>query len=221
MSAPRMAAVITLAACVLAGASAQADWKLKKSTDAIKVYYRDTGDGYTEFRGVTRVRTSLGALVALFRDAQAMPQWVHRTVEARTLEYVSDHEAYVYIVNDMPWPFEHRDVVVHTTLEQDPSTLRVTIRGTNADGRIPERSPYVRMPRLQSHWSFEPDPDGGVEVVFQGFGDAGGNTNSPMLGWAVDLVLWESPLKTLEGLRRMLAEPVYENRQLDYIREPG
>ncbi|MDH3715783.1 MAG: START domain-containing protein [Gammaproteobacteria bacterium] len=196
------------------------EWTLKKSTDDIRIYYRTTDDGYTEFRGVTRVRTSLSALVALFYDVQSMPNWVHRILEARKLEQIGAQEAYAYIAIRMPWPFRNRDVLVHSTLEQDPRTLAVTIRGANVGGRFPERSQYVRVRKIRSHWAFSPQADGSVEVAFQGYGDAGGNLDSVLMRWAIDLVLWESPLKTLQGLRQMIVAPEYQNSSLAFIREP-
>ena len=60
-----------------------------------------------------------------------------------------------------------------------------------------------------------------MKVVFQGYGDAGGRLNSALMRWAINLVLWESPLKTLQGLRRMIVEPGYRNSDLAFIREPG
>jgi hypothetical protein len=220
MLAARAIVIIVLTATLLAAHGSE-EWALKKTTDDIRVYYRITDDGHTEFRGVTQVHASLSTLVALFYDVQSMPSWVHRTLEARELEQIGDREAYAYVAIRMPWPFRNRDVVLHSTLEQDPRTLAVTIRGADVGGHLPERSGHVRVRKIRSHWTFSPQADGSVEVAFQGYGDAGGSLNSPLMRWAIDLVLWESPLKTLQGLKRMIVVPKYRNSNLGFIREPG
>ena len=215
----------TLVSVVLTVASLAAhgdgEWMLKKARDDIQIYYRTTDDGHREFRGITRVRSSLSALVAVLYDVKSMPKWVHRILEARKLEQIGDREAYSYVAIRMPWPFRNRDAVLHTTLEQDPRTLAVTIRGANVDGHLPERSQHVRVSKIRSHWTFHPKADGSVEVGFQGYGDPGGSLSSPLMRWAIDLVLWESPMKTLQGLRQMIVEPGYQNSNLSFIREPG
>jgi len=215
------AVVVFMLTAVSLGAHGEGEWKLRKAVDDIRIYYRTTDDGHTEFRGVMEVRTSLSALVALFYDVQSMPKWVHRILEARKLEQIGDHEAYAYVAIRMPWPFRNRDLVLHSTMEQDPHSLAVTIRGADVSGRSPERGQYVRVRKIRSHWTFSPQAGGVVEVAFQGYGDPGGNLNSPFIRWAIDLVLWESPAKTLQGLRKMIDAPRYRDRKLVFVREPG
>ncbi len=195
-------------------------WTLKKDENGIKIYYRERADGYTEFRGLTIIRSTLSSFVALFQDLQTMPAWVDRTISAVHLKRVSDTETYVYIINDMPWPFKDREVVIHTILEQDPLNLSVSIRGTDDKSHLPPKSRYVRMHKVQSHWSFSPLQDGKVEVVFQGYGDAGGNTSSELLHWFVNLALWESPYKTLQGMRAIIHQEKYQDQSFRFIQEP-
>lgn len=97
-----------------------------------------------------------------------MPDWVDRTIRAANLEQVSDTEVYAYVVNDMPRPFKDRDVIIHTTIEQNPVSFMVAIRGTDDKDYLPPKLDYVRMRMVKSHWSFTPLEDGSAVVVFQG-----------------------------------------------------
>ncbi|VAX28375.1 hypothetical protein MNBD_NITROSPIRAE01-568 [hydrothermal vent metagenome] len=199
---------------------AEDTWTLKKDENGIKVYYRERADGYTEFRGITIIRSSLSSFVALFQDLKTMPTWVDRTISAVNLKQVSDTEAYVHIINDMPWPFKDREVVIHTIIEQDPLNLSVNIRGTDDKNQVPLKSDYVRTHKVKSHWLFSPLQDGTVEVLFQGYGDAGGNMSSKLLHWFVNLALWESPYNTLQGMRAIIHQEKYQHQTFPFIQEP-
>ncbi len=217
--------VLAAVILVMAGANARSasDWELK-ITDAeagINVYYRTNERGYTEFRAVTQVSSSLGAFVGLFREVDNMPNWVYRTEKVERLKMVGDTEAYAYTINKMPWPLNDRDSIVRSTLSQDPNTLVVTIVGSAVPDYAPRNSQYVRMPVVESFWRFTPLKAGLVEVVFQGYGDPGGSLSSGFLEWITRLSLLEAPYQTLLGLQKVIVRPEYQARKFDFIREPG
>jgi len=202
---------------VLAG-----EWDLKKTDSEadIRVYYRTTDSGYTEFKGITHVKSRLSAFVALFNDLDRMPEWVYRNKKSETLKDVSNTEVYARTVSEMPWPLTDRDAVLRSTLSQDPKTLAVTIRGSAAPNFWPRSENHVRMPVVESYWRFTPLESGAIEVVFQGYGDPGGNLSSRFLRWFVDLALWEAPYQTLLGVQKMISGDAYQRASYAYIREP-
>jgi len=211
-----------LVAALCSELASAGDWSLKMSDPAedIQVYYRTTDGGYIEFKAITHVKSHLSAFVALFRDVDSMPAWVYRTKKAETLRTVSDTEVYARTVNDMPWPLADRDAVVRSILLQDPKTLAITIKGSAAPNYLPRSKEHVRMPVVESHWSFTPLESGAIEVVFQGYGDSGGNLSSGVLKWFVDLALWEAPYQTLLGMRKMIFRDAYQSASYTFIREP-
>jgi len=194
--------------------------RISDSETDIQVSYRATG-GYTEFRAVTHVKSRLSAFVALFRDTDRMPEWVYRTRKAKTLEKISETEVYAYTVSEMQWPLLDRDAIVHTTLSQDPQSLAITIRGRAAPHYRPENKGYVRMKIVESLWSFTPTGPGSVEVVFQGYGDPGGNLSTSIAKWFIDLALWEAPYYTLLGLQKVISRDAYQSATYGFVREPG
>lgn len=202
-------------------ASAAGDWVLKvaDSEADIQVFSRVNERGYAEFRGVTKVRSTLGAFVALFKDLDHMPDWAYRIRKAERLKVVSDTETYAYTVNAMPPPLYDRDAVVHTVISQDAATLKVTFRNTGVPDYAPKDDRYVRMPVVASLWTFTPLGAGMVEVVFEGYGDPGGTLSSGLLAWFVRLTLSEAPYQTMLHLKEFVVRPEYQAARYSYVKE--
>lgn len=186
-----------------------------------QIYQRERVDGLGEFKGVMRVRSSLSAFVAALRDTDRMSEWLYRSRLVRRVAQISPTESLTYSVTRMDWPMKDRDVVLRSVLSQDPVTLAVTVESRAEEGLMPPANGLVRMPRADSVWRFAPVGDGIVEVEFTGHGDPGGSLGGAAGQWLVDLALWEAPLETLKGLRRIIVEPRYQQARFDFIREPA
>jgi hypothetical protein len=198
-------------------------WDLVNSDarEDIVVYARKAESGLVEFRGVTRARSPLAAFVALFEDVDNMPNWVDRTERVEVLERVSETEVIARTVNSAPWPLKQREVVVRSRIEQDPQTLAVTISGQGEPGYLPEDEQYVRVPTMVSLWRFTPQPDGEVEVVFQGYADPGGSVPTAVYNWLARNMLWSTPYRTLKGLKEWIGRPEYRESRISFITEPA
>src|SRR5260221_3028498 len=161
-------AALLVALLQLPCASAAGDWELKVADKeaGIQVFSRVNEQGYPEFRGVTRVQSRLSAFVALFKDLDRMPEWAYRIRKAERLKAISETESYAYTVNSLPLPLYDRDVIVHSTIAQDPGTLKVTFHGSAAPDYVPRNERYVRVPVVESSWTFTPLGPGMGEVGF-------------------------------------------------------
>jgi hypothetical protein len=206
-----------------AAAATGADWQLRHhdaATDT-SVYQRDRADGLPAFRAVTRMHTRLSALVAVVQDSAHMPEWVYRTRLAETLERDGPTQGVSRVVTAMPWPLWDREAIVAWQLTQDAQTDSVTLAGHSDPVALPAPPDQVRMPSFESRWHFEPVGGGDVEVTFEGHADLGGNLALPLLRMFVAAAVWQAPLETINGLRRMVRKPAYRDAVLPYIREPG
>lgn len=203
-------------------ACAADDWQLKVADReaGIEVFSRVNDQGYPEFKGVTRVRSRLSAFVALFKDLERMPEWAFRVRRAERLKVISETESYIHIVNSLPLPLYDRDVIVHSLLTQDAGTLQLTFRGSGVPDFAPRDERYVRMPVVESSWTFTPLADGMVEVVFQGHGDPGGSLSSVLLAWFVRLSISEAPYQTMLQMKKRASLPEYQAARYPFIREP-
>lgn len=210
---------------------AESDWRVAKDDpeNDVIVYLRRLDNGLSEFKGVTHVKSTLSGCVALVRDTGSMHEWVERTIMAKSLHRASKTEVIAYNVSRMEFPFKSRDAIIHTSLEQDPDTLTVVIRGTalpdydgptSYDFRKNERK-YTRIPELESTWQFRPLEDGVVEVTFQGYGDPGGSMSNAFFRWLISVIVWQAPYRTLINMQDYVTRDKYQETVFDYLLEPG
>jgi hypothetical protein len=137
-----------------------AAWQPKVNDNGIEVDYRDVeknGEKFTEFRATTNINTNLSTLSTVLRDVNSMSEWVYM-VESSEAKILNEFERYTYILNEKPFPFfSKRDSVVHSTIQQDKSTLVVTIKGKSAPDNIWKRKKgVVRIENGESKWQFIP-----------------------------------------------------------------
>lgn len=197
-------------------------WRLQATDDeqGIEVYQRERADRLPEFLAVTHVSARLSTLVALLRDASAMPRWVYRTRSVQVLEAPDAFRGLSRVITAMPWPLQDRESIVEWQLRQDAASGEVLLEGRSAPERAPPMAGVVRMPHFASSWSFKPLGAGQVEVRFSGFGNLGGHLAEGALRAFVDSAVWVAPLETVKGLREMIQKPEYRNATLPHIREP-
>lgn len=169
------------------------------------------------FRAVTTVRSSLSGLVALLLDTSAAPQWVFRTNRIELLRRDDRAQTFVVRAETNFWPLQDRDVVLNGRVYQDPATLVVQIDSQSAPpGQYPLRNEFVRMPNMRGNWEFRPLGNGLVEVAMSGIADPGGSIPD----FLVNLVIKETPYRTLLGLRQMVVQAKYQQARVDGVREP-
>jgi len=191
----------------------------------ITIYYRTLETGYTEFKGITYINSSLNSFVALIDDFDKMPEWAYRTEKVVKLRQISNKEAYIYTIHPMPWPFMPRDSVLLSRLDQNPQTLVVTVKGLAVPDYIPRHDGYVRISSGESFWQLTPKGEDTIEVVFQGHGEPGGSLSESVFTSAifrslVKLYLWKLPYKTLKKMRQQIQNEKYHKRRFNFIQEP-
>jgi len=193
-------------------------WELAGDRGGTRVWKRQVPNSpFVEFRAETTMRTSLSALMNLFYDLEAAPRWIDHTRRVRALRRDDATREYVLLLEtDMPWPIKDRDAVIKGSWKQDPQTLAVMLRGKSADGVWPENPAYIRN-TIRSDWTFVPLGGGDVRVVMEGHVDPRGN----LPGWAVNMLIQESPFATLANMRRMLADKRRQSEPHDGITEPS
>ncbi|MEZ5503282.1 MAG: START domain-containing protein [Halioglobus sp.] len=204
------------ASAVLVALPAPADdWQLVHEGDNLRVERRDyEGSELDEIRGVTRIRASLNALMALLRDARFNREWVYRSGGAKILRADIYSQAYVYGIVDAPWPMQDRDTVVRFDYRQDPVTGEILVTITNFPDFIPENADLIRVPRFGGYWKLTPAADGWVEVTYQVYGDPGGWIPTWMANRAAQI----SVQYTLQNMP--VAVKHYASASSAFVREP-
>lgn len=193
-------------------------WELSLNHPDVKVYTRPVqGSSFVELRGITLIRTSISAVVALLNDVEFNPRWVPRSGGVTILKQVSPKEAYVRGIILAPWPFYDRDTVVHFLLKQDPDTLVVTIEMTSMADYYPLQKGYVRVSRMSGFWKITPMADSMVEVIYQIHADPGG----VLPAWLVNRFAVRHLFKTLINMRQAVKKEEYRSVTLPYVTELG
>jgi len=202
-------------------------WTLVKNDQAndIKIYYRTLKSGNIEFKGITYITSTLNSLIALFNDVDEMPNWVYRTEKVLILKEIGKNEVFVHTINTMPFPFKKRDAIIHSFIHQDPNNYTITIKGNSKPSYIPFVKEYVRIQKVESTWKFIPIEKSKIEVVFQGYGEPGGNIpssiyRSPIFRWLCKLFLWQLPYTTLKNMKTAIKNNKYKLVKFSYIQEP-
>ncbi len=195
------------------------DWQAVDSDEGknILVYTLDTeSSDYMATRGVTTVTASLGALVNLIADTDSFPEWMHQIKHAKILEQSSQTERLTYLAQDSPWPVKDRDMVVYSKLLQDPDSKEVVIDMQARPDAFPEQDDHVRIPEMANRWRLSPKGKGQIAIVYEIHANPGGSLPARIY----NATAAETPLKTLQGLHRMLEQPEYRDARMPGIEEP-
>lgn len=198
---------------------AEDDWALARDSSDIKVWTRSVPNyPIKAFKAVTVVKSSLSGLIALIMDTERADQWIYRTLRVDVLKRDDEKSTFVIrMVTDFPWPLSNRDAIVAGHMTQDERTGAIVISSRSlVSSQYPPLLDFVRMPDIDGNWTFRPLNNGLVEVTMQGRADPGGSIPASV----VNLMIHETPYRTLLGLRRVIADRRYQNVHSLKIIEP-
>lgn len=207
---------------VLAGTAhaSVGEWQLARDRDGIRVWTRDIPNyPIREFKAVMVVKSSLAGLVNLILDTDNASRWVYRTDRIQLLKQDVENATFlIRVETNFPWPLANRDVVIAGQIAQEEKTGTVSIKSHSVAAAEYAQDPdFVRMPDMEGTWLFRPLGGELVEVTMIGRADPGGNIPSGV----VNLIIHETPYRTMQGMRKVLGEARYQKSPLPQIREPS
>ncbi|MEQ8954627.1 MAG: START domain-containing protein [Gammaproteobacteria bacterium] len=193
-------------------------WELRLDRDGVQVYTSAVaGSPYDAVLSRTLVsELRLSALAAVILDAEACPRWADRCAESSVHELISDSEALVYTLNDLPFPVRDRDVLAHVKWTQDADSLAVTMHSEATTELLPENRGVTRLVDAQTTWDFTPLPNGDVEVINWAHIDPGSN----LPAWITNMLLIDTPFETMKALVAEARTAPYVEAEVSFIREP-
>lgn len=184
-----------------------ASWQLVKEEDGIKVFLGEVvGSQYKAYRGEAVINAELNSLLALMDDTKACVDWMLNCKNPILLHKVSMIERYIYQVNNLPWPVNDRDMVLHVLTSQDARTRAVTIsiQGVKAEDlsidiqrKIPGETKNVRVENLKGFWKFIPLGGNRTRAIYQMHVELGGILTPTI----VNVGVIRSPIKTIQNMR--------------------
>jgi hypothetical protein len=179
-------------------ADAQADCKLRKDVDGIKVYTCNTDTSkFKSIKVECELSCSLGKLEACLLDFENYVHWQFNTTESKALKKISSSEFIYYAKIEAPWPVSDRDMVVR--LRSHRSDGKLTIFSSNESGVLPEKRDLVRVPASRSQWVITEKGKDHLEVRYAIQIDPGGNVPA----WLVNWVCANAPLQSFQALKKL------------------
>jgi hypothetical protein len=139
-------------------------WEFHGEKNGVKVYtLKEPGSDVRQVKGITRVHSTLAALVMLMKDPDICPEIGCKA--AYTLERDGEQLQYDYFQMDLP-PFRPRDVLVQTYFHQNPKTKEVFFEVSAAPAKVPLNPCCFRVTDMNNTLRFTPLGNGEVEIEY-------------------------------------------------------
>ncbi|MFT6052165.1 MAG: hypothetical protein ACJAZ0_002271 [Halioglobus sp.] len=124
--------------------SAEPPWELLQQNNDISIYSRPVdGSSYNEVKATALINAPLTHVSTFLGDGNGCAKWRTKCKSSKVIKPVSEHERYVYMVLDLPWPATDRDMIVHTTTHIDTQAKTATVNLQSSSSHHPP-SKFVR-----------------------------------------------------------------------------
>jgi ribosome-associated toxin RatA of RatAB toxin-antitoxin module len=178
------------------------EWQLSKSKKQISVYTRHVNySDYKEFKAAMNVKSNPEAIITLLRKINDYKIWLPDCLESKKLNNTNSTDQINYVLTDVPWPFEDRDIVYQfTVVETNSKSKQITILIENIPDYIPVKKNIVRIPKSAGFWTIIPISDNLTKVEYQMHVEPGGYVPA----WLANLKLVDTPFTFLYNLREQI-----------------
>jgi ribosome-associated toxin RatA of RatAB toxin-antitoxin module len=178
------------------------EWQLSKSENQICIYTRQVDySDYKEFKGEMIVNSNPDFIVSFLQNINAFKEWLPDCLESKKLIQINDTDQINYILTDVPWPFEDRDIVYKFAIinvSQEQNTITILI--DNLPKYIPMNESIVRIPKSKGFWTITPIKENLTKVEYQMHVEPGGFVPA----WLANLKLVDTPFSFLYNLREQI-----------------
>ena len=183
----------------LTGGLGAQPWTMVKEKDGIKVYTRtESNSSWKSFKGEVTFKASIDKVNALLGTQHIYDWWPKEITDVKVLGYETDQSIQYYMVFNLPWPFKNRDIVSDTRITTDRVTGVSTYAAVPLPRKVPEKPDFIRIKDYRQIWTVRPEGKESVHVTLEGSINPGGDVPA----WLFNMVISETPLKTIEALRQ-------------------
>lgn len=192
--------------------STEYDWKFAKAESGVIVNTAAVpGSKFKIFQAVTTLNTTMASVLGVLNDPCACSKWLHQCRHSEILEYTSFNERIIYQVIDLPLVSD-RDLVVLATTSYQADTRSFFIALESKPDQHPSTKSNVRIKLSHGSYTLIPDAEGQIKVIWEYFADPAGWLPK----WIVNLSLLDTPIKSLEKLKKLVTDEKYQSLQIDY-----
>ena len=177
-------------------------WEIATEKKGIKVYTRLAKDSdFKEFKAEVIIDAPINQLSETILKIEDYPTWCYKTQTTKLLEK-KDNAVYFYFISDGPPMIKKREAYYLYQRRIDEKSKVVTISMTTFETKNPVPSNLIRVPVSNGTWTLTPITASKTKVIFEMQAEPGGSIPS----WLANLVVVESPLVTLNGLRQVVTK---------------
>lgn len=163
-------AVIALGAHLTWKYSGSGQWELVREKNGIRVYAMKTpGNAMQQFKGVTRVQSTMNKAVALLLDPGICEFGKLGCYDSYAIQKVDERRGgagYYSLKWRYPFYFRPRQYVVKSSFWQDPVTKEVIDTVEAAPDKLPPDDCCLRVTQMQNSWRLKPLGNGEIEVEY-------------------------------------------------------
>jgi len=185
-------------------------WKLIKEKDQIKIFSMEAeGIDVLAFRALGKLNAPVDQVMELLRRVEISTEWMPRLAVKKIIRDVSDHEAITYSVNDLPWPFSDREMVLNNRLvvHKDKGNMVIEIFSVE-DERAQRKKKTIRAKVYLGQTWINAISENQTEVELIILVDPKGKIPK----WLVNLLQKDMPYKLLKGMEKMASKSEYSVR---------
>lgn len=135
-------------------------------------------------------------------NASMYKEWVYKCDSSYQIEVLSPQDFRYYVTFDFPFPFDDRDLMVHSQHWID-STDGVYHSISKAEkDTVLVSDGFVRINEFESTWDISPRPNGELFIDYKALSNPGGDIPT----WLVNLFIAKGPLETMKRFRQSVEE---------------
>ena len=176
-------------------------WDFVKEKEGIKIYTRtEDGKSLKSYKGVTDIKAPAEKVFDLIENVNNTDWWDKNFREIKVLLYEKYKRAQYYLVYDLPWPVNDRDLCVDVTVTRDSGTGGGRITSFPLKGVVPEQADLIRIKEHLQTWTVEPAGKNMSHVVLEGYLDPAGTIPD----WVSNMLIVDSPVQVMTSIRQRL-----------------
>jgi hypothetical protein len=176
------------------------EWQLAKNKSDILIYTRKVSySNYKEFKGEIVVSANSDKVVSILRNIEMYKDWLPDCLESKRIHYMDDKQQINYILTDVPWPYEDRDLAYEFKVEhKSAKTIEILIHNKPDD--VPKKKGIVRIPSAEGRWTITSVNRSKTKLVYQMHVEPGGFVPA----WLANLKITDTPYGFLYNLREQV-----------------
>lgn len=179
-------------------------WEFIKERDGIKIYTRkEKESSLKSFKGVMEIYSTMEMIGTVVGNVKNFDWWDDDIRGLQVIDNIDNVFTQYYLIYDVPWPLQDRDLCADARITIDSSTGKKIIYATPLLEVIPEKPDIVRIKNYWQRWTIEPLPGGMKRLTLEGFVDPGGIVPA----WLYNMVITDTPLNLMREVQKRVELP--------------